>query len=315
MEDFCRDFVAMSFDQHNNTVVLDIMRSMSYLPGMGLGRRQHGPSEFIVIPDHDIPFGLGFIPTKAYYLYMARLRKERVRARLTHTPFYYPIRPYTMSLADYFVRASEPHAPSNGIIGRLSTTQKVELQRFVQQLRLRDGAPNPLTSALIAPSSPDHTSLMTLCFSDEIDEHETFAEINDIVDGVVPHDGYIDEMLAMSMSQIEEKVQPERTSPFNLFGVSFIEIVEEIQTAPAPEIAEDAIAVVDLSDGPVGFVEGVFDFVDSPLSFDVLSGFISRHDYVFYFSSMDLSIFLVFACLLRYCFICTIFTHITHFLH
>ena len=39
MEDFCRDFVAMSFDQHSSTVVLDIMRSMSYLPGMGLGRR------------------------------------------------------------------------------------------------------------------------------------------------------------------------------------------------------------------------------------------------------------------------------------
>ena len=156
---------------------------------------------------------------------------------------------------------------------------------------------------------------MTLCFSDEIDEHETFAEINDIVDGVVPHDGYIDEMLAMSMSQIEEKVQPELTSPFNLFGVSFIEIVEEIQTAPAPEIAEDVIAVGDLFDGLVGLVEGVSDFVDSPLSFDVLSGFVSRHDYVSDFSSMDLSIFLVFACLLRYCFICTIFTHITHFLH
>ncbi|RVW25519.1 hypothetical protein CK203_103506 [Vitis vinifera] len=51
IEDFCRDFVAMSFDQHGSTVVLDIMRSMSYLPGMGLGRRQHGPSEFIAIPD------------------------------------------------------------------------------------------------------------------------------------------------------------------------------------------------------------------------------------------------------------------------
>ncbi|KAL6311821.1 hypothetical protein AAG906_025776 [Vitis piasezkii] len=32
MEDFCRDSVAMSFDQHSSTVVLDIMRSMSYLP-------------------------------------------------------------------------------------------------------------------------------------------------------------------------------------------------------------------------------------------------------------------------------------------
>ena len=75
--DFCRDFVAMSFDQHGSTVVLDIMRGMSYLPGMGLGRRQHGPSEFITIPDHDVPFGFGFIPTKADYRYMARLRRER----------------------------------------------------------------------------------------------------------------------------------------------------------------------------------------------------------------------------------------------
>ena len=37
MEDFYRDFVAMSFDQHGSTVVLDMMRSMSYMSGMGLG--------------------------------------------------------------------------------------------------------------------------------------------------------------------------------------------------------------------------------------------------------------------------------------
>ncbi|RVW86628.1 hypothetical protein CK203_045681 [Vitis vinifera] len=84
---------------------------------------------------------------------MARLRRERVRARLTHTPFYYPVRPYTMSLADYFVRASEPHAPSDGIIGGLSTTQEAELQRLVQQLQLSDGAPGPSASVLIAPPS------------------------------------------------------------------------------------------------------------------------------------------------------------------
>ena len=98
------------------------MRGMSYLPGMGLGRRQHGPSEFMTIPDHDVPFGLGFIPTGADYIYMARLRKERVRARLTRTPFDYPVRPYTMSLSDYFVRASKPLTHSNMIIGGLSIT-------------------------------------------------------------------------------------------------------------------------------------------------------------------------------------------------
>ena len=73
--------------------------------------------------------------------------------------------------------------------------------------------------------------------------------------------------------------------------MSFIEIVEEIQTTPTLEIAEDAIAVVDSIDDPVGLVEGVFGFVDSPLSFDVLSGLVSRHDYVSDFSSIDLSIF------------------------
>ena len=40
IEDFCKDFVAMSFDQHSSTVVLDMMRSMFFLPSIGLGLRQ-----------------------------------------------------------------------------------------------------------------------------------------------------------------------------------------------------------------------------------------------------------------------------------
>ena len=127
-----------------------------------------------------------------------------MRARLTHTPFDYPVRPYTLSMTDYFVRASEPQALSNGIIGRLRTTQEAELQCLVQQLRLSNGALGTSTPALIAHSSPDHLSLMTLCFPDEIDEHGTFAEVGDIVDGAVPCNEYIDEMLALSLSQIEE---------------------------------------------------------------------------------------------------------------
>ena len=62
--------MAMSFNQHGSIVVLDMMRSMSYLPGMRLGRRQHGPNEFMAILDHDVPFELGFIPTKVDYRYM-----------------------------------------------------------------------------------------------------------------------------------------------------------------------------------------------------------------------------------------------------
>ena len=107
----------------------------------------------------------------------------------------------------------------------------------------------------------------------------------------MPRDKYVDEMLVMSLSQIEEIAPPEPASPFDLFGVSVLEIAEEIQVAPAPEITKDVIVVDGLFDGPVGLAEGASDFVDPPISFDVLSGFVSRHDYVSDFSSMDLSIF------------------------
>ncbi|WJZ84077.1 hypothetical protein VitviT2T_003702 [Vitis vinifera] len=98
-------------------------------------------------------------------------------------------------------------------------------------------------------------------------------------------------MLEMSLSQIEEIAQPKLASPFDLFGVSAIEIAEEIQTAPTLEITEDVIVIDGLFDGPIGLVEGASDFVDPPLSFDVLSGFVSRHDDVYDSSFMDLSIF------------------------
>ena len=39
IEYFCKDFVAMSFDQHSSTGVLDMMKNMSFLPGMRLRRR------------------------------------------------------------------------------------------------------------------------------------------------------------------------------------------------------------------------------------------------------------------------------------
>ena len=52
----------------------------------------------------------------------------------------------------------------------------------------------------------------------------------EVTDEVVPHDEYQDEMNMMSMSHIVEMVQPEPTSPFDLFGVSAIEVIKEIQS-------------------------------------------------------------------------------------
>ena len=95
LEDDSKDMVTMSFDQYNNTMVLSMMRGMSYMPGLGLGRRQQGPREFTFTVDHDIPYGLGYTPTEDDARHMARLCQDRMRARLSGVSFDYPLCPYT----------------------------------------------------------------------------------------------------------------------------------------------------------------------------------------------------------------------------
>ena len=41
-------------------MILSMMRGMSYMPGLGLGRRQQGLREFVFTIDHDVPYGLGY---------------------------------------------------------------------------------------------------------------------------------------------------------------------------------------------------------------------------------------------------------------
>ena len=93
---------------------------------------------------------------------------------------------------------------------------------------MSDGAPGIFASALAVLTSLDHMSLLTLYFMEEVVEYGTFVEIRDKVDGVFPHDEYIDEMLAMGMSQIDGIIWPELVSPIDLFGVSSIKVVEKI---------------------------------------------------------------------------------------
>ena len=52
----------MSFDRYNSKTVLNMMRGMSFLHGLGLGRCQHGTREFTLVMDHDFYFGLVYKP-------------------------------------------------------------------------------------------------------------------------------------------------------------------------------------------------------------------------------------------------------------
>ena len=217
--------MAMSFDQHSSTLVLDMMRDMSFLPGFVLGRRYHGCSEVVTTIDHDTPFGLGFMPSEDDVHYMARLRKDRVRVRLSSIPFDYPIRPYTFSLADYFVRELEVQ-PQVEEIGVKDSTMD-ELQHMLHQMQMGDETPDMSTSMMIAPPSLDRANLFSLCFPDETTDYGVVIGPADMTDGVVPHDEYRDEMDMLGISQFLDAVQCKPFSPFEFFKVSIIEIAEE----------------------------------------------------------------------------------------
>ena len=95
----------------------------------------------------------------------------------------------------------------------------------------------------------------------------------------------------ISMSQIAKMVQPEPTSSFDLFRVSAIEITEKIQIVLAPELMEDVAVGDDMFEDTFSSIEGVSEFLDPSLLFDILSGLISLYNDVYDSASMDLSIF------------------------
>ena len=64
-------------------------------------------------------------------------------------------------------------------------------------------------------------------FPDETTDYGVVIEPADMIDGVVPHDEYRDEMDMLGISQFLNAAQREPFSPLELFGVSVIEIVEE----------------------------------------------------------------------------------------
>ena len=112
-----------------------------------------------------------------------------------------------------------------------------------------------------------------MCFPDETIDYGVVIELVDMIDRVVPHDEYLDEMDMLGISQFLDVVQREPFSPLKLFRVFVIEIAKEDQTVPAPELFAFVIPTIDMYEGTIGGpVEGASDSVDPPLTFDILLG-------------------------------------------
>ena len=173
------------------------------------------------------------------------------------------------------MRVSDPLSHPDGSIDE--PTGYVELHQLFSQLQLHGGAPDTSTT-LIAPPSPGRSSVLTMCFPDEIAYYGG-------IDGVMSSDDYDEELLRMVISQ------PEPDYALSDFHVLALRDDEDASLAPDDDAITGDVIVDIASPNILGHVVGEFDVVDPPLSFDVLSGFVSRSDDVLAFSSMDLSIF------------------------
>ena len=96
----------------------------------------------------------------------------------------------------------------------------------------------------------------------------------------------------VDMSLITDDVQLETISPLDLFGVLAIEMVEDVQLVLTFGLPIDVIHDDDVFEGVINLVVVESKHVHPPLSFDVLSGFVSHYDDVLALSSyMDMSFF------------------------
>ena len=112
-----------------------------------------------------------------------------------------------MSLVDYFVKGSKIRPSIEEIESVIHTDTEIELQHLFHQLQLSDGVPGTSISMSITPTSPNQTSLLSLCFPDEVIDDGVVVDPIEMIDGVVPHDEYRDEMDMMSISQITSIAQ------------------------------------------------------------------------------------------------------------
>ena len=173
---------------------------------------------------------------------------------------------------------------------------------------------------MVVPQSPDQDNVFSMCFPEEFTDYDMLMDLGEGIDDVTPHDAYVDEMDMIGISRILEIAPHKPHSAFDMFEVSVFEtdgatphdayidemdmigIFRILDVAPhMPRFSlymfrvfmlemDDDDFVIDVSHDAI-FVEGASDSVDPPLSFDIMSGFVTRYDGMSAEYYSDMSIF------------------------
>ena len=173
---------------------------------------------------------------------------------------------------------------------------------------------------MVAPQSPNRANVFSMCFLEEFTDYDMLMDPGDGTDDVTPHDAYFDEMDMKGIGRILD-IAPHRPHyAFDLFGVSIFETdratphdayvveIDMIGTSHILDVAphrpcsafdmfkvfmlemDDDDFVTDVSHDAIS-IEGEFNYMDPPLSFDTIYGFVTHYDGMSIKYHNDMSIF------------------------
>ena len=182
------------------------------------------------------------------------------------------------------------------------------IQHALGHMCLSSKTIDPPEAMIVAPPSPDRASVFTMCFPEEIPDYDLPMDLGDGLDGVFFSDTYMDEMDMIGAGRILDTAPRRPHSAFDMFGVSMVDydavtlydactdtmdmigtglILDASSSRPRSsfdvfgtsmlEFNGDGLVSTDIAHDTI-FVEGASDSVDPPLSFNAMSGFVTRFD-------------------------------------
>ena len=168
----------------------------------------------------------------------------------------------------------------------------------------------PPEAMIVAPLSSNRASVFSMCFPEEVPNYDLPMDLGDGIDGVVLSDTYMDAMDMIGTGRILGTSPRGPHYAFDMFGVSIIntdnmtlydactEAMDMIgigrildASSPRPRSAFDVFGISMLEfdgDGLIATdithdtvsVKGASYSMDPPLSFETMSGFVTRFDYI-----------------------------------
>ena len=131
---------------------------------------------------------------------------------------------------------------------------------------------------IVAPLSLGQANMFSICFLDEDFNYGLLVVFGGGLDRVTLDDAYTDEMDMIGIDCILDASPHKSHFAFDMFGVSMLEM-------------DGDDSITDVATPGFIYVEGMFDPMDPPLSFDSMSRFATRYDVMSNGNNNDMSIF------------------------